>query len=96
MPTRITLALALVLGTACGRPATEAECNEIVTTVARLEYRDARRADAAIDEEQIETIRARVKGAMEKSCIGKRITDQALSCVRQAKTAEEVREVCFD
>lgn len=93
---RILLALPLILGTACGRPATEAECNEIVTTVARLEYRDARRSDASIDEQQIETIRARVKGAMEKSCIGKRITEQALSCVRQAKTAQEVREVCFD
>lgn len=80
----------------CGRPATERECNEIVTRVATLEYQAATKTDAPIDPASIETIRARVKGAMLKSCVGKRITEDALSCVRKAKSAKEVQEKCFD
>lgn len=80
----------------CGRPATEAECNEIVTRVATLEYQSASKSTTAVDAAQIETIRARVKGSMLKSCVGKRITENALKCVRQAKTAKEVQNKCFD
>jgi hypothetical protein len=80
----------------CGRPATESECNEIVTKVATLEYQAARKNDAPVDQGSIETIRARVKGAMLKNCVGKRITEKALRCVREAKSAREVQEVCFD
>lgn len=81
---------------ACGRPATEGECNEIVTKVATLEYQAAAKSDAPVDPASIETIRARVKGAMLKNCVGKRITGKALNCVRSAKSAKEVQEVCFD
>jgi hypothetical protein len=80
----------------CGRPATEGECNEIVTRVATLEYQSASKSTSPIDPAQIETIRARVKSAMLKSCVGKRITDKALACVRRAKTSKEVQETCFD
>jgi small lipoprotein (TIGR04454 family) len=81
---------------ACGRPATEAECNEIVTRVATLEYQAASKSTTPVDASQIETIRARVKGAMLKSCVGKRITEKALRCVREAKTAKEIQSSCFD
>lgn len=94
-PTRIwSLGLLLCLG--CGRPATESECNEIVTQVATLEYQAARKVDGPVDLGSIETIRARVKGAMLKNCVGKRITDKAMRCVRQAKSAQEVQEACFN
>jgi D-alanyl-D-alanine dipeptidase len=89
------LAFGVLLVTACGRPATERECNEIVTRVATLEYQTAQK-NAVVDPASIETIRARVKGAMLKNCVGKRITEKALRCVREAKTAKEVQEVCFD
>ena len=80
----------------CGRPATEGECNEIVTKVATLEYQAAAKTNDPVDPASIETIRARVKGAMMKSCVGKRITEKALRCVRGAKSSKEVQDVCFD
>lgn len=81
---------------ACGRPATESECNEIVTRVATLEYQAASKSQDPVDPASIETIRARVKGAMMKNCVGKRITAKAMACVRAAKTSKEVEDVCFD
>jgi hypothetical protein len=89
-------AFALLFATACGRPATEAECNEIVTRTATLEYQAVSKAVGPIDPTQIETIRARVKDSMLKNCVGKRITDKALRCVRSAKSAKEIEEKCFD
>ncbi|MGC4067810.1 MAG: hypothetical protein QM784_24800 [Polyangiaceae bacterium] len=87
--------IGVLLSTACGRPATESECNEIVTRVATLEYQAAQKG-SSVDPASIETIRARVKGAMLKNCVGKRITEKALRCVREAKSSKEVQEVCFD
>ena len=85
----------MVLG--CGRPATERECNEIVTRTATLEYQAAAKGAAGpIDPAQIETIRARVKEAMMKNCVGKRVTEKALRCVREATAAKEIQERCFD
>jgi small lipoprotein (TIGR04454 family) len=81
---------------ACGRPASEKECNEIVTRTATLEYQGAGKTAAPVDSAQIETIRARVKESMLKNCVGKRITDKALRCMREAKTAKEIEERCFD
>lgn len=81
---------------ACGRPASESECNEIVTRTATLEYQAASKQTGPVDAAQIETIRARVKDSMLKNCVGKRITEKALNCVRQAKTAKDIQERCFD
>jgi hypothetical protein len=81
---------------ACGRPATLGECNEIVTRTAALEYQSAAKSHGPVDPGQIETIRARVKDSMLKNCVGKRITSKALRCVREAKSAKEIEERCFD
>jgi uncharacterized Zn finger protein len=88
--------LALLGAVACGRPATEQECNEILTRTASLEYLSASKAAGPVDPAQIETIRARLKDSMMRNCVGKRITEKALRCVREAKTAKEIEERCFD
>ncbi len=80
----------------CGRPATERECNEILTRTATLEYQSAAKSTGPVDPAQIETIRARVKDSMLRNCVGKRITEKALTCVRSAKSAKEIEERCFD
>ena len=80
----------------CGRPATEAECNEIVTKTATLEYEAATKSPGAVEPSQIETIRARVKDSMLRNCVGKRITEGAMRCVRNAKSAQEIQDRCFD
>lgn len=80
----------------CGRPATLQECEEIETRVATLEYEAASKTKAPPQPDQIQTIRARVHDAMMKGCVGKRITEHALQCVRSAKSADTIQKDCFD
>jgi|WetSurMetagenome_2_1015567.scaffolds.fasta_scaffold431405_1 hypothetical protein len=90
------LSITSLLVVACGRPASERECNEIVTRTATLEYQAAVKGTATVDPAQIETIRARVRESMLKNCVGRRITEKALQCVREAKSAKEIQDRCFD
>jgi hypothetical protein len=86
--------LLLILG--CGRPATVPECEEIAGRVAALEYEVANKSNSPPKPDQIQTIRARVHDAMMKGCVGKRITQRALQCVRNAKTADAIQKDCFN
>lgn len=88
--------LAVLGPISCGKPATEQECNEILTRTATLEYQTASKAPGPIDPAQIETIRARLKDSMMRNCVGKRITEKAMNCVRTAKSAKAIEEQCFD
>ena len=79
---------------ACGRPATIGECEEILRRTAELEMK-GRLGDKALIEQEVNAIAESMREQMTKKCVGKRITDDALKCVRSAKTAEELSEDCF-
>ena len=90
----VALPGAFALG--CGHPATEKECQEIADRVTELELKASpvgRDPDTA--KEQLERTRAWVKESQLKSCVGRRITDKAMDCVRVAKKAEEITDACF-
>jgi hypothetical protein len=93
------LATGLLLATCvagCGHPATAAECEEIADRVTKLELAATpagRDADTA--KEQLERTRSWVKESQLKSCVGRRITDAALECVRGATKASEITDHCF-
>jgi hypothetical protein len=94
---RSVVYLLLTLGfCACGRPATVRECEEIANRVAVLEFEAASKTATPPRPEQVEVIRARVRDAMMKGCVGKRITERALQCVRKAKTSDVIQKDCFD
>lgn len=86
----------LTLLAGCGRPATEQECDEIVTRASTLQYAASDKSDGAVDPARIETIRARVRSAMHKNCVGKRITTEAMACIRSAKSTNQILEECLD
>jgi hypothetical protein len=80
----------------CGRPATEAECDEIVGRIAELELREAKNADPADVQKQVAETKQAFHEKTRSQCVGKRVTDYALRCVRNAKTAEEIVQKCLD
>ena len=82
--------------TGCGRPATEAECDEIVGRIAELELGEAKSADPADVQKQVAETKQVFRDKTRKQCVGKRVTDYALRCVRNAKTAEEIVKKCLD
>ncbi|HEY6726286.1 MAG TPA: hypothetical protein VI197_19755 [Polyangiaceae bacterium] len=81
----------------CGHPATVEECEEIIEQVARLELRATLGSsnEKAILAE-IDATKRELKDSTMKDCVGKRITNKALECVRNAATADEAAEDCFD
>jgi len=90
-------AVGLLLSTAgCGHPATEQECEEIADRVTELELRNSPVGrDPETAKEQLERTRNWVKESQLKSCVGRRITDGAMKCVRSAKNAQEITDSCF-
>lgn len=85
------------LASGCGHPATVEECEEIIEQVARLELRATLGAsnEKAILAE-IDAAKRELRDSTMKDCVGKRITNKALECVRNAATADEAAEDCFD
>jgi len=91
-----TILSIVLLLSGCGRPATLQECEEIAGRVAELTYMAESKTKTPANPEQIQTIRARVRDSMMKECVGKRITQRALQCVRTAKSADAIKKDCFD
>ena len=81
---------------ACGHPATEGECREILRAAARLELKSRLDDSKELIDQETAALEASMKGPMMDKCVGKRITDSALACVRAAKTADELFGECFE
>ena len=88
--------IAALLAVGCGRPATQAECDEIVGRIAELELRESAPATSADVQKQVAETKQAFQEKSKRECVGRRITSRALGCVRSAKTAEEIVRVCLD
>jgi hypothetical protein len=86
--------VAVVLLAGCGHPATEKECEEIVERVAKLELESAQ-ANAETVAEEIKIAKASFKKDMSRRCVGRRVTDAAMDCVRKATSAKQIEDECF-
>ena len=91
----LAFVFAALATTACGHPATEAECAEIVERIARLEY-EKEQAPPSDIRRGVDEIKKDVRESMMKDCVGKRITDSAMRCVRNATESQEIVDECFD
>jgi hypothetical protein len=80
----------------CGRPVTEQECSEIVGRIAELELKQAPATGSAQIAAEVKATQAAFHDEAMKDCVGKRVTEGALTCVRNATTAKQIVEECFD
>ena len=88
------LLLACLCLAACGHPATEKECEEILERSAELELRGRNITDPEIIKNRVAAARTAKRDKLMELCIGRRITDGAMSCIRGAPTSEEL-EACL-
>lgn len=79
----------------CGKPATEADCEHIVTRVTQLELQAAKIGDPVQIQAQIEDAKRSFKERALKECVGKRLGRGSLECVDKATTAKQLVEECF-
>jgi hypothetical protein len=79
----------------CGHPATKPECDEIFNRSAEIELRLQNVTDPKVIAERTAAVRAAKGEELIQRCVGKRITEDAMACVRQATTAEQMDQ-CLD
>ncbi len=85
---------ASVLG-GCGHPATREECREIFDRSAAIELRSQRVTDPEVVRQRTEEAWAAKGEELVGMCVGRRITDRAMQCVRQAQTAEQLDDCLY-
>ena len=91
-----SLLLTALFGTACGHPASDKECQEIVERIATLELEQAAgTSDAKAVGSQVDETKKALAPNTLKDCVGKRITERAMQCVRTAKTSSQIVDDCF-
>jgi len=96
---RMRVGLSIVLGfalsaVACGHPATERECEEIVERIAVLELGGIDAGQSFVAEE-VKNAKESFRKEMRKKCVGRRITNSAMQCVRKATASRQIEDECF-
>ena len=74
----------------CGHPATRAECDEIFAKITEIELSSQKVSDPKASAERTEATRAAEGEVFATHCLGKRITESALRCVRASTTAAQL------
>ena len=85
---------ALFAATACGHPATERECEDIVERVAKLELERAHAEPQTVADE-VRLAKESFKKDIGRRCLGRRVTQAAMECVRKATSAQQIEDDCF-
>lgn len=81
----------------CGHPATVQECEVIVERITQLEVgKRTANADPKTLEREVAEAKKSLRTATMKECVGRRITDKAMRCVREAESSKQIIEECFD
>lgn len=97
-PVSLVSLASLALGIAvagCGHPASREECDEIFNKSAELELRLQNVTDPKLVSERTAAVKAARGDELIRQCVGKRITEDALSCVRKANSTDEMDQ-CLD
>ncbi|HMJ16581.1 MAG TPA: hypothetical protein VK524_34440, partial [Polyangiaceae bacterium] len=86
--------LSIGMGTAgCGHPASVQECEGIVERITALEVgKHASQADPKAVEREVLEAKKSLRTATMKECVGRRITDRAMRCVREAQSSKQIIE----
>jgi hypothetical protein len=78
-----------VLVVGCGRQANESDCQLIVDRSVEIQMKELKITDPEQIEHRKVQLRSELQGEM-KQCIGRRVTDKMMACVRGANTSEEL------
>lgn len=81
--------IAVVGLTGCGRKATRADCELVVDKNVEVKLKADGLTDAALVQKRKEELRASLKEDIDK-CVGKRVTDGMLECVKGAESVEQI------
>ncbi len=67
-----------------------------MSRIAELELKEEKQVDPADVARQVAETKQAFQSKAKQECVGKRITNRALDCVKHAKTAEEIVRECLN
>ncbi len=73
----------------CGRKATREDCEAVVDKNVELQLKALGVTDSAVVGKRRDEMRGSMRDDIDK-CVGKRVTDAMMSCVKTAETAEKI------
>ena len=73
----------------CGRQSTRMDCELVVDRNVEVKLRSEGTTDETVIQKKKDEMRVAEKARIDE-CVGKRITDGMISCVKSAKTADEI------
>lgn len=79
----------LLCAAGCGRKATRADCEAVVDKNVEVKLKADGVTDPPLVQKRKEELRASLKDDIDK-CVGKRVTDSMMACVKSAETAEQI------
>ena len=82
----IVLSLALL---GCGRKATREDCETVVDRNVELQLKALGVTDPAVVAKRRDEMRGSMRDNIDK-CVGKRVTDSMMACVKSAETADKI------
>jgi hypothetical protein len=85
----VGLAVLALVGAGCGRKATRADCELVVDKNVEVKLKSDGMTDQALIQKRKDELRTSLKDDIDK-CVGKRVTDGMLACVRSAETPEQI------
>lgn len=88
----LVLGVVAVGSMGCGRKASEADCQLIIDRNVELQMKAMNIVDPALITKKQEELRAEMKDDSRGDCIGRRVTDAMMDCVRKAKSTDEINQ----
>lgn len=95
MTARAWLTCAALALAGCGHPASPAECEVIMDRVIELKLKEQHVTDPAKVSERKTEAKARLRDEMLKQCVGRKVTDSAMACIRAAQSEEDIEKKCL-
>jgi len=95
---RFAAALVVALGVgglaSCHR-ATEADCEQILDRIVELELKDQGVTDPELVKRRTEETKSRKRDQLVRSCVGKRVSQSNMECIRKAQSSAEITDKCL-
>ncbi len=90
----VTLLGVFVGVSGCHR-ATKQDCEQILDRIVELELAKQGVEDPKLVVSRKAELREAKQDALLRSCVGRRVSQSAMACIKQAKTSEEITESCL-
>jgi hypothetical protein len=87
----LLLVVAALVGPACGRRATPADCQLILDRAVELQMKELKDASPEAIAQRQEVMKKELADDVQQKCDGKSVSDAMMNCVRGAKTTEDLQ-----